>query len=333
MTDQLDAGRMLESAERAASGGDLASAEELLRKAARLQESQLGPLHPDLANTLNNLAIVMEKTERLSEAEAFYRRGSAIASAALPSDHPMVAASRQNLEDFCRARGLPIEVPAPVVASARQTAPATAPPPHPKRWASLGSMLVGGIVLVAGMALVWRLLSPRETPTPISAPEAAPPRAAEPAPSPPPAPPAAAPLASPASVERPQQPTVAPPGDDPAGRRIVPSAGAVTLVTAELCQSFATSGDRWRCDPAGDAVSQGSLVLYTRVRSPRDAEVIHQWYRGDALRQSTRLTTRTNATEGYRTYSRQTVGSGEDWRVEVRSASGELLYEQRFVVR
>ena len=327
MTDQLDAGRMLESAERAASGGDLASAEELLRKAARLQESQLGPLHPDLANTLNNLAIVTEKTGRLSDAEAFYRRAAAIASAALPTDHPMVAASRQNLEDFCRARGLPIEVPAPVIVSALQTPPATAPPPAPKRWASLASIVVGGIVLVAGMALVWRLVSPRETPTPIPASEAAPPRAAEPAPSSP----AAAP-AAPAPIERPQQPTVAPPVDDEAGRRLVPAADAITLVTAELCQSFATSEDRWRCDPAGEAISQGPLVLYTRVRSPRDAEVIHRWYRGDALRQSTRLATRTNATEGYRTYSRQTVGSG-DWRVEVRSANGELLYEQRFVVR
>ena len=328
MTDQFDAGRMLEAAERAASGGDLVSAEELLRRAARLQESQLGPLHPDLANTLNNLAIVTEKTGRLSEAEAFYRRASAIAFAALPSDHPMVAASRQNLEDFCRARGLPIEVPTPVMVSAPQTMPAPAPPPHRKRWASLASMVVGGIVLVAGMALVWRLVSPRETPAPISASEAAPPPAVEPVPSPPAAPPAA-----PAPVERPPQPTAAPPGDDPAGRRLVPSVDAVTLVTAELCQSFATSGDRWRCDPAGEAVSRGSLVLYTRVRSPRDAEVIHQWYRGDALRQATRLATRTNATEGYRTYSRQTVGSGEDWRVEVRSSNGDLLYEQRFVVR
>ena len=47
MTEPLDARRMLEAAERAAIGGDLASAEELLRKAANLQESELGPLHPD----------------------------------------------------------------------------------------------------------------------------------------------------------------------------------------------------------------------------------------------------------------------------------------------
>ena len=112
MSELRDAGRMLEAAEQAAIAGDLASADELLRAAARIQEAELGPLHPDLANTLNNLAIVAEKTGRLGDAETFYRRAAAIASASLPADHPMVADSRKNLEDFCRARGLPIDGPA-----------------------------------------------------------------------------------------------------------------------------------------------------------------------------------------------------------------------------
>ena len=75
------------------------------------------------------------------------------------------------------------------------------------------------------------------------------------------------------------------------------------------------------------------MVLYTRVRSPRDAAIVHRWYRGDTLRQSVKLAIRTNTTEGYRTYSRQTVDSGGNWRVEVRSAAGDLLQEQHFVVR
>jgi hypothetical protein len=61
--------------------------------------------------------------------------------------------------------------------------------------------------------------------------------------------------------------------------------------------------------------------------------VVHRWYRGDTLRQSVKLTIRANATAGYRTYSRQTVDGGADWRVEVRSANGDLLYERRFAVR
>jgi hypothetical protein len=112
-----------------------------------------------------------------------------------------------------------------------------------------------------------------------------------------------------------------------------PSSGATTLATAQLCRTFSTSGARWRCDPAVDPVSPGQIVLYTRVKSPRDAVVVHRWYRGDTLQQSVQLTIRANATDGYRTYSRQTVDGGADWRVEVRSANGDLLHERRFAVR
>lgn len=92
-------------------------------------------------------------------------------------------------------------------------------------------------------------------------------------------------------------------------------------------------GGQWRCDPAGQTVTPGAIVLYTRVKSPHDAVVIHQWYRGDALRKSARLSIRANTTEGYRTFSRQTVKSGENWRVEVRNTAGDVLYEQRVSVR
>ena len=74
------------------------------------------------------------------------------------------------------------------------------------------------------------------------------------------------------------------------------------------------------------------MVLYTRIKSASDGVVVHRWYRGEALRQSVRLTIRANTSEGYRTYSRQTVDAG-DWRVDVRSADGDLLYEQSFNVR
>lgn len=82
----------------------------------------------------------------------------------------------------------------------------------------------------------------------------------------------------------------------------------------------------------GNPVAPGPIVLYMRVRSAHDAVVIHRWYRGNALQKTARLTVRANATEGYRTYSRQTVRSGEEWRVEVTTANGDLLYEQRLSV-
>ena len=103
MSELPDAARMLEAAEQAALMDDLALADELLRRAAHIQEVELGPLDPDLASTLNNLAIVAEKTGRIDEAEMFYRRAVAITSASLAADHPMITASRENLEAFCRS--------------------------------------------------------------------------------------------------------------------------------------------------------------------------------------------------------------------------------------
>ena len=369
MSELRDAGRMLEEAEQAAIAGNLASADELLRGAARIQEAELGPLHPDLAKTLNNLAIVAEKTGRLDDAETFFRRAVAIASASLPVDHPMIAASRQNLEDFCRARGLPIDTPAvatPAVVNAAASAPPgtdaaaadsapameatppssepprlvpgpqtrTASAPHPGAPRS-GSRLVARavigvvVVLVTATVLVRRPWSQHEASS--AAPTAertTPAQAGE----------RARPTREPAPMEQAQPPTLGLQSGDrgvPASKPPAPSrsSGAITLTTVQLCRTFSTSGDTWQCDPAVDPVSPGRIVLYTRVRSPRDAVVEHRWYRGDTLRQSVKLMIRATATEGYRTYSRQTVEGGPDWHVEVRSAEGTLLHDRRFVVR
>ena len=373
MSELRDAGRMLEAAEQAAVAGDLASADELLRGAARIQEAELGPLHPDLANTLNNLAIVAEKTGRLDDAETFFRRAVAIASASLPVDHPMIAASRQNLEDFCRARGLPIDTPGvatpavvDVAASApaatdvaaadsalamEATPPSSAPPssapprpvpgpqtrtastPHPAAprsgsrspaRAAIGVV----VVLVTATVLVRRPWSRHEASTAAPTAERTTAQAGEPA----------RPTREPAPIEQAQPPTLGLQSGDrgvPASKPPAPSrsSGAITLTTVQLCRTFSTSGDTWQCDPAVDPVSPGRIVLYTRVRSPHDAVIEHRWYRGDTLRQSVNLTIRATATEGYRTYSRQTVDAGADWHVEVRSADGTLLHDRRFVVR
>src|SRR5919201_2983039 len=100
---------VIDAAEQAASAGDYVTAELNLREAAALQETQLGPFHPDLANTLNNLGVIYERADSPAEAELCYRRAYAIATTALAPDHPFVATSRKNLEDFCKARGRPFE--------------------------------------------------------------------------------------------------------------------------------------------------------------------------------------------------------------------------------
>ena len=124
MPDSSSVQPILDAAEKAAADGDIDAAEQLLRRAVRLQEANLGPHHPDLANTLNNLGVVCEKTGRLDEAEGCYRRAYEIAAAAFEPDHPFVVTSRKNLADFCEANGRAIEPPAAVAA-----APSASPPP------------------------------------------------------------------------------------------------------------------------------------------------------------------------------------------------------------
>jgi hypothetical protein len=335
MSEELNTRSLLEQAERAAMAGNFASADELLKSAARIQEAELGSLHPDLTQTLNNLAIVAEKTGRLGDAETFYRRAAAIASASLPPDHPIVADSRKNLEDFCRERGLPIEAAAPSTTQplVSETPAPAAPGPAARRRTSRtltwSVVAIGIAVLIAVTLLVRQDSSSRETTTPVSAPPPAATKAPEP-PTPPPV------MTTP--LETAEPPKAAPRGNrprTPAGNRraATPTAAPVSLTAVELCQTFSTSGGRWQCDAAGDPMARGRIVLYTRVRSPRNGAVVHRWYRGSALQQSVRLPIRASATDGYRTYSRQTIDSPGRWRVEVRSAGGDLLFEKSFAVR
>ncbi len=371
MSDRRDARDMLERAEQAATAGDFASANELLRSAARIQEETLGPLHPDLANTFNNLAIVAEQTGNLGDAETFYRRAVAIASASLPPEHPMVAASRENLESFCRAQGVSIEAPTPLSptrdtdagpeSSIAERPPVAATTPAPERPASapdtaevppatsvtprsipgpslpvtpnpisgapvaarsshLIVWVAMAVVVLLAVLLVVRPWS-RNTPAPASS-DVAPPRQD----APPPTPATPEPTVPPKTAPLPDNRGVA--GSHPSA----PLPGAVTLVAAELCRSLSTNERNWRCERVDNAVAPGPLVYYTRVRSARAGTVVHRWYHGATLRQSVRLAIGANTREGFRTYSRQTVKPG-DWRVEVRSADGNLLAEQRFSVR
>ena len=323
MPEAQDAGLVIEHAERAAIAGDLVSADELLRSAARIQEAELGPLHPDLASTLNNLGIVAEKAGRPDDAEAFFRRSAAIASASLPSTHPLVADSRKNLEDFCRERGLPVDA-AGVTTAAAQPAPL---PLHGQS-RSLAWVAIGAVLLVIAALFVTRASAPRETPTPSPTAARAAQQAADP-PQPPAvtrtpieqAPPRGAPTDSRRRAVNDKRPAVA------------RAAMAVSLTDAQLCQTFSTSGRNWRCDPVGDSASRAPIVLYTRVRSARDTVVVHRWFHGNTLRQSVKRATGASPADGYRTYSRFAVDRLGDWRVEVKTVDGGLLFEKRFTVR
>jgi hypothetical protein len=129
MSDPVSLASLFEAAEQAAVGGDFPAAARLLAQAAGAQHATLGPDHPDLANTLNNLAVAHERSGHLDEAERQYRRSHAIAARTLPPDHPLVTTSAQNLREFCEANGRPVDAAAvtPSDAAALRLAPADDP--------------------------------------------------------------------------------------------------------------------------------------------------------------------------------------------------------------
>ena len=77
------------------------------------------------------------------------------------------------------------------------------------------------------------------------------------------------------------------------------------------------------------------MFFYTQVRSGTATTVEHRWYQGDRLRQTVALRIQPNTGAGYRTYSRNTISRDRagDWRVELRTADGAVLHEERFTVR
>jgi len=83
MPEPRDARSIIEKAEQAAAASNYAAAEDFLREAATLQEQTLGPDHPDLANTLNNLGVVCEMADNPIDAEHYFRRAHTLATATL----------------------------------------------------------------------------------------------------------------------------------------------------------------------------------------------------------------------------------------------------------
>jgi hypothetical protein len=188
------------------------------------------------------------------------------------------------------------------------------------------------ILLIAAAILMSRSWSSSETPvaTPTSTPVTKTPPATVVAPAP--AEPARSPEASVrGSIS--QSPTKPADPNRGATTSVRPASSGVSLVTAQLCGTFSPSGGKWRCDPPADPVPLGRIVLYTRVKASREATIEHRWYCDDALQRAVTLAIGANASEGYRTFSRQTVNRAGIWRVEVRNANGDLLHEEQFAVR
>jgi hypothetical protein len=386
MDEISDPASLVEAAQQAAAAGDYPTAAYRLRDAAEWQERQLGPDHPDLVNTLNNLGVVLERSRRLEEAEGAYRRAYAIARKVFDASHPFVVTSAANLREFCEAHGVAFgpSAPAPegpaaavqpaaVVESPAVGAPAVARQPaaggsaagkpaavearakraavpaapegrtwkpaaavpdaldEPRRGSSMRVVAIAGtLAVVLGITWLMTRSSEQATSSAVSS-EAGSERGD------------AAPTTGKPSQESPATRGGSVPGaaarEEPArpADRSAGSPAGFSIVDAELCQTLVTrpGAAEWTCTPAGASVPPGRLAYYTRVRSSSDVSVEHRWYRGDVLQQRVELPVQANPASGYRTYSRRTIGTDEAgaWRVELRSESGALLREQRFVVR
>ena len=70
------------------------------KKALQVAEQAVGPDHPDVATSLNNLAVLYKAQGQYAQAEPLYKRSLAIWEKALGPDHPDVATSLNNLAEL-----------------------------------------------------------------------------------------------------------------------------------------------------------------------------------------------------------------------------------------
>ncbi|NEQ86641.1 MAG: CHAT domain-containing protein, partial [Moorea sp. SIO2I5] len=89
------------------SQGRYGEAEPLYRQALALRKKLLGQDHPDVATSLNNLALLYLSQGRYGEAEPLYRQALALTKKLLGQDHPDVATSLNNLAVLYWAQGDP----------------------------------------------------------------------------------------------------------------------------------------------------------------------------------------------------------------------------------
>ncbi len=85
--------------------GDYRDAEGPYTQALALRENALGPEHPDVAESLNNLAELYRAQGRYAEAELLYERALAIDEKALGPEHPALATDLNNLAGLYHAQG------------------------------------------------------------------------------------------------------------------------------------------------------------------------------------------------------------------------------------
>ena len=325
-------------------------AEFLYRRALGIARRTLEPDHTYIATSLQNLA------------DLYQAQGEPEKIAKLTDDKE----PRSGLPTRTTAADATEPVPGPGEATAPPTPvtppPAESPPaPSPRATgqASTERSGRGVVIVVAGVALLvilWfvfgrggpeaqssgplttggGLSTPSQPATPeaggdslVTAPDRPDEAGDEATPTEPAESPAAPPPVAPVTPMDVEGPAPAPVEDSP------------VAVDARICRRLVTldpSGERladWQCEAVADPVRPGRIFFYTRIRSPIRTTVEHRWIRDGVLQQEVALEIAPNDGPGYRTYSLHSVSSREqgDWRVELLSADGALLFSDEFAVR
>jgi tetratricopeptide (TPR) repeat protein len=116
-----------------------AEAEPLYQRALRIWEKALGPEHPDVATSLNNLAELCRAQGKYAEAEPLHQRALGIREKALGPEHPDVATSLNNLALHYRAQGKYVEAE-PLYQRALRIGEKALGPEHPDVALSLNNL-------------------------------------------------------------------------------------------------------------------------------------------------------------------------------------------------
>ena len=85
--------------------GKYTEAIPVAQEALRVAEATFGIEHPNVATSLNNLAVVYQAQGKYAEAELVHRRALAIREKVLGPEHPDVALSLNNLAEVYQAQG------------------------------------------------------------------------------------------------------------------------------------------------------------------------------------------------------------------------------------
>jgi CHAT domain-containing protein len=100
-----EAERLTQQVEELYQQGKYREAIPLVKRILEIREKALGPNHPDVAEILNNLALLYLDQGNYAEAEPLLQRSLTIREKTLGNDHPLVGESLNNLAELYRSQG------------------------------------------------------------------------------------------------------------------------------------------------------------------------------------------------------------------------------------